>query len=101
MDRTKIIVVLSLGVASGCSLRRPIPPFKLANEATSPTEPAPLAPVDPLTLEPASVQVAVQSYQRSGKAPVISGERTLYPYELTRKPPALVCAPLHVTDLTL
>jgi type IV secretion system protein VirB9 len=101
MDRTKVVVVLSLVVVGGCSLSRPIPPLKLANEATLPTEPAPPAPVDPLTLEPTSIQAAVQSYQRSGEAPVISGERTLYPFELTRKTPALVCAPLHVTDLTL
>jgi type IV secretion system protein VirB9 len=101
MDGTKIVAVLGLLVVGGCTLQRPIPPLRLAGETALPTEPAPAAPVDPLTLEPAAVQTATHAYQQSGKAPVIAGDRVLYPFELTKRPPTLICAPLHVSDLTL
>ena len=101
MDGTKIIAVLGLLAVGGCAPQRPIPPLQLAGETAIPPEPAAAAPIDPLTLEPPEVQAAIHEYQQSRRAPVISGDRVLYPFELTKRPPTLICAPLHVTDLTL
>ncbi len=92
-----------VAVLAGCSQQRPIPPLQLATEVRSEMENATpsAAPVDPLSLEPEPVRVAVRAYRDTGEAPVIRGDRILYPYGLTNKPPMLICAPLHVTDLTL
>jgi P-type conjugative transfer protein TrbG len=91
-------------VITDCAQRqRPIPPLQLATQVTEEANavPKPPAPVDPLSLESSAVRAAVRDYQQRGEAPVIPGDRFLYPYELTGKPLTLICAPLHVTDLTL
>lgn len=91
----------ALLAGAGCAPQQTQPPLQLAiAPPAAEREPAP-APVDPLTQAPAAVQAAVRQYQQSGQPPTIHGERTLYPFDLTTRPPMLICAPLHVTDLTL
>ena len=52
-------------------------------------------------VESESVRAAVRAFERTGQAPIIPGDRILYPHDLLNNPPTLICAPLHVTDLTL
>ncbi len=101
--RNKGLAALGLAAlvtVSGCAARRSIPPLRLAAQQIASAQENTPPPADPLKLEPASVQAAVQAYQQNGAAPVIHGGRTLYPYGIGQTP-TLECAPLHVTDLTL
>ena len=104
--KTAFIVALWCSIMAafaGCTQQKQAPPLVIATEIQSEPETTtePPNPVDPLSLESESVRAAVRAYEQTGEAPVISGDRVLYPYDLTNKPPTLTCAPLHVTDLTL
>jgi P-type conjugative transfer protein TrbG len=103
--KTAFIVALWCSIMAafaGCAQQKP-PPLVIATEASPDVSSASTqrTAIDPLSLEPESVQAAVRAYQQTGEAPTIPGDRVLYPYDLTDKPPTLICAPLHVTDLTL
>jgi len=103
--KTALVVMLWCSIMAafaGCAQQKP-PPLVIATEASpdAPNASTPPAPADPLSLEPEPVQAAVRAYQQTGEAPILPGDRVLYPYDLTDKPPTLICAPLHVTDLTL
>jgi len=103
--KTALIVMLWCSIMAafaGCAQQKP-QPLVIATELLpdGPSASTPPAPIDPLSLEPESVQAAVRAYQQTGAAPTIPGDRVLYPYDLTDEPPTLICAPLHVTDLTL
>lgn len=103
--KTAFIVMLWCSIMAafaGCAQQKP-PPLVIATEASpdSPKASTQPTPIDPLSVEPEPVQAAVRAYQQTGEAPIIPGDRILYPYDLTDKPPTLICAPLHVTDLTL
>jgi type IV secretion system protein VirB9 len=104
--KTAFIVALWCSIMAafaGCAQQKQPPRLVIATEiqahsdtlSTSPTS------VDPLSLESESVQAAVRAFQRTGHAPIIPDDRILYPYDLSNNPPTLICAPLHVTDLTL
>jgi type IV secretion system protein TrbG len=104
--KTAFIVALWCSIMAafaGCAQQKQQQPLVIATEIQSEPESTtkPPNPVDPLSLESESVRAAVRAYERTGEAPVIPGDRVLYPYDLTNRPPALICAPLHVTDLTL
>lgn len=103
--KTALIVMLWCSIMAafaGCAQQKP-PPLVIATEASPdvPSASTQPTPIDPLSVEPEPVQAAVRAYQQTGEAPIIPGDRILYPYGLTDKPPTLICAPLHVTDLTL
>jgi P-type conjugative transfer protein TrbG len=103
--KTALIVMLWCSIMAafaGCAQQKP-PPLVIATEASPdvPSASTQPTPIDPLSVEPEPVQAAVRAYQQTGEAPIIPSDRILYPYDLTDKPPTLICAPLHVTDLTL
>ncbi len=108
MTRTLLVVLISLtSCATAHKQQSPQMPSPSLTEATKVEEPAPpqvTAPAE-ATFIPADapeVQTALQTYVRSGKAPIIEQKRAgfvRYPYGLSQ--PVVYCQPLRVCDIEL
>ena len=76
MKRTSVFVgfvmIALAGFFSGCSTQTPTPPPELVPAKLLEPEPPPPPPESVLDNQPADVRAAIETYQRSGEAPVPS-----------------------------
>jgi len=105
MKRTSVFVgfvmIALAGFFSGCSTQTPTPPPELVPAKLLEPEPPPPPPESVLDNQPADVRAAIETYQRSGEAPVLhDGITTTFPYEPDAEP-VVLCEPLRVTEILL